>query len=249
MKNKKQSKMKAFTLIELLVVIAIIAILAAMLLPALNKARAVALQGNCTSNLKQAGLSLINYSNDYNDYILPYSLTAAPSSWTTANKRWGGVLVKLKYLSNAKALICPESAKINPIDLLVSNSLGYGMSILLSYNYDASPMHAEWFKMSQLQSPSNTIFVADSFKYDPAAYTATFKAPMPDQMIYGNTTSGANSGMVYPWHQEQNCNVLWTDGHVTSVKSPTKNHLGLYTKGALGTRYDSVNNKWKVRKK
>ncbi|MEI3003190.1 MAG: type II secretion system protein [Victivallales bacterium] len=87
-----------FSLIELLIVTAIIAILAAMLLPALNKARQKAYTINCVNNFKQVGISMSFYLND-NDEMFPRYGTSEGGK----NLAWSGNLARGNYLRSARS--------------------------------------------------------------------------------------------------------------------------------------------------
>ena len=94
-------QMQKFTLIELLVVIAIISILAAMLLPALGKVKAIGMESTCRSNQKQIGLAYTLYGNDYKSYPLHTSLNGT-------RYRYHMQLASYGRPDKSKSFMCPS---------------------------------------------------------------------------------------------------------------------------------------------
>ena len=108
MPAKKHFSRHGFTLIELLVVIAIIAILAAILFPAFARARENARRASCMSNLKQVGLGVFQYTQDFDERFPPYSNTTGPTQ--EAN---GWVVILQPYLKSTQILLCPSATRDN----------------------------------------------------------------------------------------------------------------------------------------
>ena len=122
---------KGFTLIELLVVIAIIAILAGMLLPALARAREDARKAVCKSNLKQVGLAVNMYSNDYEEC---YPTKGWNAGSAVATRALGSLtLLYDQYISAKKIFKCP-STDDNPKGLTTTTTL---TPTMCSYAYDS----------------------------------------------------------------------------------------------------------------
>jgi prepilin-type N-terminal cleavage/methylation domain-containing protein/prepilin-type processing-associated H-X9-DG protein len=109
------SKRTGFTLIELLVVIAIIAILAAILFPVFARARENARRSSCQSNLKQTGLAIIQYTQDYDErfpQIIQPRVVGASYGWSDAIQA---------YIKSPQIFACPSSG-INAQPVMTTNN-------------------------------------------------------------------------------------------------------------------------------
>lgn len=105
---------KGFTLIELLVVLAIISILAAILFPVFARARENARRANCMSNLKQIGLAMMQYTQDYDEHLpgATASFPVAqpyPSLPSSSNTLWLWWNIIYPYIKNTQVFVCPSS--------------------------------------------------------------------------------------------------------------------------------------------
>ncbi|RZM04883.1 MAG: DUF1559 domain-containing protein, partial [Pedobacter sp.] len=150
----------AFTLIELLVVIAIIAILAAILFPVFGRARENARRSSCQSNLKQIGLGIIQYSQDYDEKIPAGdmgSLASGPNG--TYEATWDTCVYP--YIKSVQILACPSDTGSS----VVNNHGLYGNNVMRSYSaasnvFSGLPSNTVQ-TLAALQSPSLTVMVGE----------------------------------------------------------------------------------------
>lgn len=198
-----------FTLIELLIVVAIIAILAALLLPALNKARGQAQTAHCENTLKQMALCCGSYTTDYQEWIPPKYLYAQYMDrvhrkidflyfYIPYGAKWYG-----HSGTGKNTYICP--AEPRPIGPHAEDKYQYSHysfnSVASGYGTTGKPTlgTAYYRKLTAVSSPSRLIIHGDNLNKD------------DNDMV--------KNGLNYR-HVNWTANVSYLDGHVASMKKP-----------------------------
>lgn len=209
---------KRFTLIELLVVIAIIAILAAMLLPALNSARAKSRSANCISNLKQLSLGYFGYQDSYDGMFPAVWRLSDATAQTWFLKICGFAEVKLKWNNEfqASAFRCLANAAVYGSDsTIASGGTRYSVNYAQNYHLGLAGTYAA-MKNNQIRVPSDICLATDA-REKVSAVTAI---PVANYSISLNTSwnnfkdAGNNPGSIH----SDGANMLFVDGHVSYSK-------------------------------
>ncbi len=227
------SRHRAFTLVELLVVIAIIAILAAILFPVFARARENARRSSCQSNLKQIGLGLLQYIQDYDEKMPRSAYGSVALGSDNVNYKWMDAI--FPYTRSEQIFNCPSDALSPPYRLRGGTNYGsYGQNGAYRNAGDEQtpPRSAQSLvSLPQIASPAEVVWAADTNNADGTlttnggssggSYGFTWADISENPGIvtagsgYRQLTVPTSGGGIAERHL-QTTNALFCDGHVKS---------------------------------
>ena len=219
--DQSLKKKKGFTLIELLVVIAIISILSSILFPVFARARENARRTSCQSNLKQIALSIMQYTQDFDEHFptyLPYvSAAHRPYGWADQIQA---------YLKNVQILKCPSARSADSMsdDPSQVGYTHYSYNMRLTSNNAGNASTLFGIHIAALSKPTLTILNIDNRPYNARAYdwgcgVGAACAIYPAGLArLGNGPASAAQPEVTNRHLN-GVNIAFTDGHVKWYKS------------------------------
>jgi prepilin-type N-terminal cleavage/methylation domain-containing protein/prepilin-type processing-associated H-X9-DG protein len=201
----------AFTLIEVMVVVVIVGMLAAIIFPVFAKARGAAMKTSCVSNLKELALASMIYEQDHDETIFPYGYNLGPKYLTW----WGDLMtgdaedgLLYPYTKSNRIRGCPSALNL-PTGTPHTYTMGYGVNFRLFYNYppNSPPFGFIAIGLSEVEEPTQTVFMADSARWDTEQKLAVGTAWLIGDSWYTH---------LHGRHVGDMANVAWMDGHVNS---------------------------------